>query len=61
MALPPHPGSDWTDDERAEIRPLQQLCHGSEDWTLECSHSWRPLVHHLRPAAGGHHPAHCAH
>jgi hypothetical protein len=39
MALPPRPGSDWTDDERAEIRPLQQLCHGSEDWSLECSHT----------------------
>jgi len=38
-ALPPRPGSEWTDDERAEIRLLQQLCYASQDWSLECSHT----------------------
>jgi hypothetical protein len=39
MAIPPRPGSDWTDGEKAEIRQLEQLCHASEDWSLECSHT----------------------
>jgi hypothetical protein len=39
MAIPPHFGSDWTDDERAEIRRLEQLCDASQDWSLECSHT----------------------
>ena len=39
MAIPPHPGFDWTDDERAEIRRLEQLCDTSQGWSLECSHT----------------------
>jgi hypothetical protein len=39
MAIPPPPGADWTADERAEIRRLEQLCHGFQDWDLECSHT----------------------
>ena len=39
MALPPLPGSDWTDDERTEIGRLEQLCNASDDWSLECSHT----------------------
>jgi hypothetical protein len=39
LAIPPCPGSDWTADERAEIRRLEQLCEASPDWSLECSHT----------------------
>jgi hypothetical protein len=39
MAIPPPPASDWTDNERAEIRRLEQLCDASQDWLLECSHT----------------------
>ena len=38
-AIPPRSGSDWTDNERAEIRRLEQLCDASQDWSLECSHT----------------------
>jgi hypothetical protein len=37
MAIPPPSGSDWTDDERAEIRRLEQLCDASKNLSLECS------------------------
>jgi hypothetical protein len=37
MAVPPRPGTDWTDDEHAEIRRLEKACHASKDWSLECS------------------------
>jgi len=39
MTIPPCPGSDWTDDERAEIRRLEQLCNASDNWSLECSYT----------------------
>ena len=39
MGVPPRPGTDWTDDERAEIRRLEKVCHASEPWSLECSHT----------------------
>jgi hypothetical protein len=39
MAIVPFPGTDWTNGERAEIRRLEQICDGSEDWSLECSHT----------------------
>jgi hypothetical protein len=39
MAIPPPPASDWADNERAEIRRLEQLCDASQDWLLECSHT----------------------
>ena len=39
MAIVPIPGTDWTNDERAEIRRLELVCDASEDWSLECSHT----------------------
>ena len=39
IAIAPRPGFDWTADERAEIRRLEQLCDASENWLLECSHT----------------------
>jgi hypothetical protein len=39
MAIVPFPGTDWTHDERAEIRRLEKVCDASEDWSLECSHT----------------------
>src|SRR5262245_23243614 len=39
MAIVPFPGTDWTNDERAEIRRLEKVCDASEDWSLECSHT----------------------
>src|SRR5262245_65934455 len=39
MAVSPLPGADWTDDERAEIRRLENACHASQGWSLECSHT----------------------
>ena len=39
MAVPPRPGTDWTDDEHAEIRRLEKACHSSEAWSLECGHT----------------------
>lgn len=39
MAIPPRPGSDWTADERAELRRLEKVCDASEEWSLECSHT----------------------
>jgi hypothetical protein len=39
MPIPPRPGIDWTDDERAEIRRLKKVCDASEDWSLECGHT----------------------
>jgi hypothetical protein len=38
-AIPPRPGFDWSGDERAELRRLEQLCDASQDWSLECSHT----------------------
>ena len=39
MPIPPRPGSDWTADERAEIRRLERLCAASDGLSLECSHT----------------------
>jgi len=39
VGVPPRAGTDWTDDERAEIRRLGNACHTSEDWSLECNHT----------------------
>lgn len=39
MAIVPFPGTDWTNDERAEIRRLEKVCDASEEWSLECSHT----------------------
>jgi hypothetical protein len=39
MAIPPCPGSDWTDDESAEIYRLEKLCNASKNWLLECSYT----------------------
>jgi hypothetical protein len=39
MPVVPFPGTDWTDDERAEIRRLEKVCHAAGDWDLECSHT----------------------
>jgi hypothetical protein len=39
MAIVPFPGTDWTNDERAEIRWSEKVCDASEDWSLECSHT----------------------
>ena len=36
-AIPPRPDFDWSGDERAELRRLEQLCDASQDWSLECS------------------------
>jgi hypothetical protein len=38
-ALPPLPGTDWTDRERAEINRLGSNCHDRGNWHLECSHT----------------------
>ena len=38
-AIPPRPGFDWSGDEHAELRRLEQLCDASQDWSLECSHT----------------------
>ena len=40
-AIPPRPDFDWSGDERAELRRLEQLCDASQDWSLECSHRMR--------------------
>ena len=37
MAILPVSATDWTDDERAEIRRLETVCDASDHWTLECS------------------------
>jgi hypothetical protein len=39
MSIVPFPGTDWTNDERAEIRRLELVCDASEEWSLECSHT----------------------
>jgi hypothetical protein len=39
MPVVPFPGTDCTDDERAEIRRLELVCHAADDWDLECSHT----------------------
>ena len=39
VALAPLPGSDWTDDERAQISRLESLCRSIEHWELDCSHT----------------------
>ena len=39
MGVPPRAGTDWTDDERAEIRRLENVCLASEHWSLECGHT----------------------
>jgi hypothetical protein len=33
------PGSDWTDDERAQISRLESLCRSIEHWELDCRHT----------------------
>ena len=38
-AIPPRPGFDWSGDERAELRQLEQLCDASQEWSLECTHT----------------------
>ena len=38
-AIPLRPGFDWSGDERAELRQLEQLCDASQGWSLECSHT----------------------
>ena len=37
--LPPGKGQDWTDEERAEIRRIEQVCRAAAHWELECSHT----------------------
>jgi hypothetical protein len=39
MTIPPRPGSDWTDDEWAEIGRLEKVCNASKYWLLECSYT----------------------
>ena len=36
VALAPSPGTDWTDDERAQITRLEALCRVRDSWELEC-------------------------
>ena len=38
-AIPLLPGFDWSGDERAELRQLEQLCEASQGWSLECGHT----------------------
>jgi hypothetical protein len=38
-ALPPLPGTDWTDHERAEISRLESYCRDLGHWHLECTHT----------------------
>ena len=37
--LPPRNGHDWTDEERAQIRRIEQVCRDVAHWELECSHT----------------------
>ena len=37
--LAPTPGTDLTDDERAQIDRLKALCRRTDAWELECSHT----------------------
>ena len=39
VALAPVPGSDWTDDERAQINRLESICRSIEHWELDCRHT----------------------
>jgi hypothetical protein len=39
VGMAPAPGTDWTDDERAEIDRIEALCGETEHWELECSHT----------------------
>jgi hypothetical protein len=39
VGIAPSPGTDWTDDERAEIDRLEALCRSNKHWELECSHT----------------------
>jgi hypothetical protein len=39
MTTFPFPGTDWNDDERAEIRRLKKVCDDFDEWVLECSHT----------------------
>jgi hypothetical protein len=36
-AMAPSPGTDWTDDERADIGRLETLCRSTKNWEMECS------------------------
>jgi hypothetical protein len=38
-ALPPLPGTDWTDREQAEIDRLGTYCRDPGHWGLECRHT----------------------
>src|SRR5690242_4927886 len=35
--LPPANGRNWTDEERAQIRRLEEVCENTAHWELECS------------------------
>ncbi len=37
--LAPGNGRDWTDEERAQIRRLEQVCRDAPHWEMECSHT----------------------
>jgi hypothetical protein len=34
MTTFPFPGTDWNDDERAEIRRLKKVCDDFDEWVL---------------------------
>ena len=37
--LPPGNGHKWTDEERSQIRRLEQVCRDAAHWEMECSHT----------------------
>ncbi len=37
--LPPGNGRDWTEEERAQIRRLEEVCQNTAHWKLEYSHT----------------------
>jgi hypothetical protein len=39
VELAPSPGTDWTDDERAEIDRLEPFWRSADNWELECGYT----------------------
>jgi hypothetical protein len=39
VRLAPVPGTDWTENERAEINRLEALCRQTRHWEWECNHT----------------------